>query len=351
MEINFVASFEKIIQKLFDTMGYSTFPNKRNKTADRVIDIDLEAQLDDEKKLVEIKFYRSREISSISLHLVAERFAYNIKSFKDGSGLLIISAVISNRLKTDILEKYGIEVWDRSTLYALMTEYSPVLRDQFEQLLMAAQQGDQPYDVFAALDDIHIAHSAIINFEPEDVKYSPPRKGIQLRTALQAIPSGKKGWSQYENTCKEILEYLFNEDLTLWDKQVRTEDGLSRFDLICRIASKDDYWKSLISSFNTRFILFEFKNYAQPVSQDQVYTTERYLYTKGLRSVGFIIAANGASNQAESAARGALKENGKLIMFLSNEDLFHLLILKDDLGNCNDYLSNKLDKWLIDLSR
>jgi hypothetical protein len=98
-------------------------------------------------------------------------------------------------------------------------------------------------------------------------------------------------------------------------------------------------------------VLFEFKNYSKPITQDQIFTTERYLYLRGLRSVGFIVARNGGSKKAVAASKGALRENGKLLMILDNTDLKIMLDMKDAGLSASDHLSDKLDDFLITLSR
>lgn len=57
-------------------------------------------------------------------------------------------------------------------------------------------------------------------------------------------------------------------------------------------------------------MIFEFKNYSEPITQKEIYTTEKYLYAKALRCVGILIAANGYSENAQWAAKGCLRENG-----------------------------------------
>jgi len=57
------------------------------------------------------------------------------------------------------------------------------------------------------------------------------------------------------------------------------------------------------------------------------------------------------SPQAVKAAKGALREHGKLILILDNEDLYKMLEMKADGRVPSDYLSGKLDDFLISLSR
>ena len=44
-------------------------------------------------------------------------------------------------------------------------------------------------------------------------------------------------FSDYENLCIDVLRTLFNDDLTLWKLQQKSNEDLFRFDLICKIKS------------------------------------------------------------------------------------------------------------------
>ncbi|WP_448635205.1 hypothetical protein [Pedobacter panaciterrae] len=168
---------------------------------------------------------------------------------------------------------------------------------------------------------------------------------------LEDISEGKLGWVEYEVLCQEMLEYLFANDLSKWTRQQQTDDGLSRYDLICRISSNDDFWKTVLHSFNSRYVLFEFKNYSKNLSQDQIYSTERYLFPKALRGTSIIICRSGYSECALNAAKGSLRESGKLILILSQDDINQMLLARDNGDSPNDFLSDRLDDFLMSLSR
>jgi len=346
MNYQYYKEFELIISKLLELMGYSI-----ESTSGLDKGVDLIANRQDVKKYIEIKFYRSAHIPASVITESANRLAYYLKQQNGNSGTLIVNSLVGKALKDKIIDDYGITIWDRNTLYAFLTTLSIDLRDQFEKLLLEAQQGTNTNYVFGGFEVDNSNEETEKTNTQVNFKTIPVNKGARLCSELKDIKCGKNDWNAYEKKCKEILEFLFENDLSLWDKQTRTDDGLSRFDLICRIASSDDYWKALINSFNTRFILFEFKNYCDKITQDQIYTTERYLFNKALRSVGFIISRVGGTDGAIQAAKGSLKEHGKLIMILSDKDLCEMLKLKDSGNSPNDYLSNLLDKWLISLSR
>ena len=98
-------------------------------------------------------------------------------------------------------------------------------------------------------------------------------------------------------------------------------------------------------------MIFEFKNYSRTVTQHEIYTTERYLYSKALRSVGIIVTPNGYDENALWVAKGCLRENGKLILLLTNTDLLNMIRKKIDEENPSEYLLEKLDELLLKLEK
>ena len=113
-----------------------------------------------------------------------------------------------------------------------------------------------------------------------------------------------------------------------------------------------EFFDTIQRYFNTKYIVFEFKNYSDSITQKEIYTTEKYLYEKALRKVAVIISRNGADKHAQQAARGCLRETGKLILCLSDSDLLRM----NALGECGegdpvDVFGEKLDALLIDLEK
>ncbi len=158
---------------------------------------------------------------------------------------------------------------------------------------------------------------------------------------------------EYEKLCTKILKELFMDDLAVWKEQKKSNDDLYRFDLICKI--KDDkvspFWRFLEDFFNTKYIIFEFKNYKDAITQKEIYTTEKYLYAKALRSVAIILSCHGADKNADKAIKGVLRESGKLIISISNEDAIHMLEAKRNNEEPSDYLYTMLDNMLMELEK
>lgn len=100
-------------------------------------------------------------------------------------------------------------------------------------------------------------------------------------------------------------------------------------------------------------ILYSNLKIIKKITQKEIYTTEKYLYSKALRSVAIIISRNGANKNAILATKGCLRENGKLIICLSDEDLEKLIKLKNEDGERSTavFLGERLDDLLITLDK
>ena len=175
-----------------------------------------------------------------------------------------------------------------------------------------------------------------------------------LKEKLERIKPGKEQYQEYEDLCVEILKYVMGDYLTLWNTQEKTDGGMYRFDLCCKIKDgvDEDFFNTVRQYFGTKYIVFEFKNYNTPITQKEIYTTEKYLYEKALRKVAVIISRKGASESALAAARGSLRENGKLILCLSDKDIKDLIDIKEkDQQSTGSFLETMLDDILIHLEK
>lgn len=73
------------------------------------------------------------------------------------------------------------------------------------------------------------------------------------------------------------------------------------------------------------------------------------MYAKALRCVAIIVSCNGSDENAKKAIKGTLRENGKLILNLSNRDLSNMLEYELNGNLASEYLYNVLDEMLIEL--
>lgn len=157
--------------------------------------------------------------------------------------------------------------------------------------------------------------------------------------------------TQYEKLCREVFSFLFDPYLFGFSDQHRTTDGANRFDFVCRIKAGHQFWDAIQRDFRTRVVLFECKNYAEKITADQVYSTERYLFTSALRTVAFLVSRKGPDDGCFRAAQGAMRESGKLIILLSNKELMEMLELDEAEDGPASFLDQYIWKFVTGLPR
>lgn len=170
---------------------------------------------------------------------------------------------------------------------------------------------------------------------------------------LDRVEPGNLKAHEYEKFCVEVLKYLFNDSLSLWEEQKKSNDDLFRFDLICKIKNhiKNEFFNTLEKYFSSKYIIFEFKNYIEEITQREIYTTEKYLYRTALRMVAIIITRNGIDKNGMKAIKGILRENGKLIIVLDDKDIKQMIKAKEQGEDYHKVLITKLDHLFVSLEK
>lgn len=297
---------------------------------------------------VEFKFYRTKRPQLNLIRAAATHLAQAIKTRGSVAemplrGMLILSVdlVPEHRLKLE--EEFGIVVVDRADLFVWsvarpdLSERLSILLEE-EGVSNEAPEGRQ-FSSLPASDN-----------EPNE----QPRldlTGNELSKELRNLSSGKTAWKEYELLCERILKYLFPSDLRGWHPQLQTDDGLNRYDFVCRTRPSTEFWKFLTEDLHSRYVLFEFKNYNDKITQGQVLTTEKYLLERALRRVAIVFTREGAHDNATKMAQGAMREHGKLILILDDDKVLKLLNSKEAGEDPSDLLFEWADHFLLTLPR
>lgn len=297
--------------------------------------VDFECNVQGKDICFELKIYNS----NYAIEKNIERACAYLVSLKAKEDLiLVVGNIVSKEIVEKYFEKYKIHIWTLSNILWLFEEY-PDIKNEFISLLT--------YSV----DDLKLEKPCHSLFQEQRNK----KNEGTWKSKLLAIKPGKGERSkEYEDICVEILKNVLGEYLGLWKVQESSNNGLYRFDLCCKIKNgvNQDFFDTIKNYFNTKYIVFEFKNYEKEISQKEIYTTEKYLYEKALRRVAIIISRKGASKNALSAARGCLRENGKLIMCLSDQDLIELINIKEkEEQPTAEFFEVMLDDLLIQLEK
>lgn len=293
---------------------------------------------------IEVKYYRTARARPSLLESAAKRVVANGIRHNANKGMLIASSVFTPETRMMLERKYSIVLVDRTDLRIWASQW-PELMDELDSLL----ELDSEF--------IDTRKSRRLDFDKISMKIgeksvpSIDTRGTELCTELKSIKRGKRHWAQYEALCADILQYLFPNDLKGWHKQKSTDGGANRYDFVCRISSTTEFWKFLVENLNSRYIVFEFKNYTDKIKQGQILTTEKYLLERGLRRVAIIFTRRGADKNAVGMMQGAMREHGKLILALDDETACRMLHMKEKGEDPTDLLFELVDDFLLSLPR
>lgn len=308
--------------------------------------VDLEILLSNRKVSIECKVGRYDYMASHALNLALSHMTKsNDSNVNDDISLLIIIGKVTEQEKITAYEQHGINVWDISNL------------------LYYVQHDDYLYEELSKLSYFPISGIVAvppIGWIPDSpaTDYSPLyilKRSDYLKKQLENCKSGNDYAAMYEKICQDIIEFLFPNAFYIISSQHKTKDEHFRMDLICSLRGESEtthpFWKILSRHYNSHFVVFEFKNYEKPIDQNLIYITEKYLFNAALRNVAIIISRQGFSDSAQFAANGCLKENGKLIMSLSNSDLVQMLDSKAQGDNPEESLLKLLEANLMGISK
>lgn len=322
--------FQKLVTELLVCIGHINVQNEFLISESNRVSVDIIfGELNNPEhplSVVEIKAYRPSSMPSPSvINGALNQLQSHMKLAEANKGILIIATILDSRFILGFND--DIELWDLRVILDKAKPF-PELFNKFIDLL---------------------------ELDPKDkviIKQKKDSTGRELIEELEEIPKGREGAYRFETCCINILKYLFQDYLIGWKEQSLTIDGLHRRDLVCRVKdSHTEVWQFISHTLRSRYVIFEFKNYSEKITQREIFTTERYLFPMALRNCAFIISREGASDSAQNVIDGAMREHGKLIISLSEIDVIQLIQGKENGDDPNVYLFEKIDDFLIGLGR
>lgn len=325
MDIHDYDLFEQCVVDIFSEAGYLVHRNV--KVPNTPCTIDFVAEAEGITHYVEVKYSSITDRAAQKIYDISETM---------GSTPILVTACEMGARRGHYNEHYPklILIDIANLLFAVKD--STELRTRLISILPFTVESIEPKENFLRIDALqHDNHTQ------------------SLIEELYMCQAGRPMARTFEVICKKMLENIFFDDLALWKEQQKSNKDLYRFDLLCRIkdGNQKTFWSILERFFNSKYIVFEFKNYKGAVTQKEIYTTEKYLYAKALRRVAIIISANGYEDNARWAAKGSLRENGKLIILLDAADLIKMNQMKMEQDDPTDYLMSKLDTLLLELEK
>jgi hypothetical protein len=251
---------------------------------------------------------------------------------------------VGEKRKRQFYDRTGIHVWDIANILYYCRKSRSLLNAIVAYL---------PYPV----SDISPA-PPIEQLPAFEIKYEEKQPPLEstVQTYIKRLydcPVGRQDpvGALYQSLCSEIIDFLFSGEFIKEAKQHRTEDELFRMDMLCALKGSAEFWRFLIQFYNTKFVVFEFKNYVDLISQNLIYTTEKYLFKPALRNVAIIISRKGFDDHANDTALGCLKETGKLISDITDDDLIVMLLAKIDGKEPSDILLERVLDMLMSIGK
>jgi len=317
--------FENLVGQVLQELGYSIeLSSQRSRHLPlRQIDI-IAREADGAVRPVEVKLTNRTKVSLALLRDASAQTA-DLRPYANSTvPLLVFGAIVDHAHRLWAEREFNIEVWDRDILLSktknsfldLQMFFDEHNRSTIEQEERGARAKETPSPAQVSTIDLSL--------DPP-----PLPQGDMLINKLQSIDAGKAHAKRYEEACRDIIAYLFGDDLRDGRSQKRTSDGLNVYDLVYRVNPRHPFWITLTRDFRARVVLFECKNYGKPIRPEQVFTTERYLSLNAMRAVCFVLSRKPVHKHAVHAAYGAMRDSGKLLVFLSDVDLIEMIRAKD----------------------
>lgn len=343
-------SFADVVYQIFSTISNAEIerePRLRTEISNKPNIPDMVVKIDNDVYIVEIKYYRSK---NVQMTLINNAIKY-LQYYSSHKKVLVIPNFIteSERAAINKLDK-NITLLDGYDLFNL-TIQTPSLNEKLKSFLLM-EYFNQDY-LTSKHKSNFIKKIKKNNKELEKLKKeeSESFKKDELIRKLNELEPGRENFKEYEDLCGEIITYLFESEIIRKEKQKNTDNNLYRYDLVARINPTTEFWKFIINEIQSRYIIFEFKNYSEKINQGQILTTEKYLFNQALRKVAIIFSRKGGDESADKFIRGALRESGKVILVLSDDDVEEMITDKEKGDAPEHVLFKKIDELFMTLSR
>ncbi|KAA6316494.1 hypothetical protein EZS27_033207 [termite gut metagenome] len=151
--------------------------------------------------------------------------------------------------------------------------------------------------------------------------------GNLLIERLKNCQAGKKEWATYENICTDIFEYLFKDNFRkyTYENQSCTHDKKLRRDLIINNNFSDStcFWAKVEKKFDCNLIIVDFKNYTDPLEQNDFYLPSKYL-NLNIGRFAIICSRKGLGDSAKALQQQMFNKN-ELIICLDDNDLIGMI--------------------------
>ena len=336
----FFQQVENFVEELFQ---YLKIEYQREVSVEnRRIDFILKSS-DSFDTLVEVKGIRNNQNNVVFSAVNQIKYYRNLYKKANKFSFVIIFTDISKKLKEEFF-KEDIIVIDIANILYLIKD-SEELNEKLKNIL--------PYSIIDIIPE-EIDLEKYINYTDNPKNENSIKIEDKLIQEIKAIEKGKKGSREFEIVGEKIVKLLFGDYIYDWKAQLNCNKNMYRIDLVGKIKQQEGFWKILYDFYKSRYVVFEFKNYNDKITQQQIYTTNKYLYKVALRTVAIVISRESIDENAKKMCEGIFREEEKLILTLSETDLINMLNLRKQNSSkdiCSEYMEKIFDNFLMELEK
>ncbi|ANK91520.1 MULTISPECIES: HNH endonuclease [unclassified Rhizobium] len=171
----------------------------------------------------------------------------------------------------------------------------------------------------------------------------------RLVNRLRNCPEGLEHWADYQKIVGTVLTHLFCGPLA--DPQVEHSDATktNRRDFIFPNYAEGGFWRYLRDRYAADYIVVDAKNHATQIKKESVNQIGNYLKEAGVGKLGIIVCRYGPSKGANVTVREKWLLDGKLIIFVTNEDLEQMLLAKAAQGDPTRILTDIIQRFRLSI--
>lgn len=337
--------FQKVDDFVADMFEYLNIKyQKEIAIENRRIDFILEGS-NNLDTIVEVKETKSNDsdiIISATNQLKFYQKIYN-KGKVNKYAILVVFCTVDKKQKENFLKENIVIVDIANILYLIKNN----------QELISNLKNILPYSIIDVIPE-KIELEKYLNYQEKEEKEKNICVEDQYIKRIKAIKKGIEGSREFEIIGEDIIKILFGDYIYDWKSQINCNNNLQRLDLIGKVKKQEGFWNMLYEIYKSRYIVFEFKNYNDEITQEEVYSTNKYLYKDALRTVAIVISRYKMDTNAKKTCEGILRNEKNLILNLCENDLITMLENKKQNRNkdiCSEYMENLFDNFLIGLGK
>ena len=168
----------------------------------------------------------------------------------------------------------------------------------------------------------------------------------ERRNALTEIASGSSGATDLEEWCVEVIRICFAKSLRNVERQP-VSTGTNRPDIVARNLGVSEFWKRILSDYQSRQVVFEVKN-KDDFDGNDIRQLAAYL-TNGAGSIGFLVTRGGTENLERGAELDQIRDawtNGRKLILKVPCTLLSKLLGRLEVTSRHDKVDNFLNSLL-----